>query len=682
MTTLTIADYLKFANLQMAAEAFIRDEKTNALASSGTDLITALIAGNNRSLKFTQPQADAFASQWEVLDQKANTTTGFSGTLFKAIKDDPANGIRKDDLVLSFRSTEFTDDHARDNKATNELEISEGGFALGQIADMEAWYAKLAADPDKLAGKTYTVTGYSLGGHLATAFNLLRQEELQAGPPPATLDQVITFNGAGVGKIGHGSLSAMLNRFRVLRQQAETSAGLSWMFATDKGQEIYAQLRADIQANGGLLTGAIRDRVATAFGTDRDSLLEQDYQLLLGSRGAVYRALTINDVANTVPNLSSGDTSLSPKRVADRDILAENIDYQLAILATRTEFATEVRSLAGGIVDLIASGGLDKLPGTPALPNQYDAVGWEYSSGNPVAVVAHSLWHHGTDAHLFIEDQPNWRGGIGLAGLSATLAAADVRLLVNGFSTKDFGDDHSLTLIIDSLNVQNTLLQLLPADQRATAAGTLITILKNASWRKAENGDLSIGNSQGQAEGDVLENVVNALADLFLGPQTKANRLNGNPDGNTWWSTSDSGGYSGRDKLYATLNAITGSESYQTLLAAGSPGLTLAAAGASLKDSARNDFGAFAALYSLSPFVLGTGSAAQAVLFETSPLYALWKADRDAWANGMPAESWPRSATPGSPTEPSSCSARAGSMGRTSIRKTPATSRKIATIPI
>ena len=193
MTAPTITDYLKYANLQMAAEAFIRDEVTNALASSGTDLITALKAGNNRSLKFTEPQAEAFADQWEVLDQKANTGTGFSGTLFKAIKDNAALGIKKDDLVVSFRSTEFIDDHARDNKATNDLEIDGTGFALGQIADMEAWYAQLSAEGGPLAGKTYSVTGYSLGGHLATVFNQLRQAELQAGPPRAALDQVVTF---------------------------------------------------------------------------------------------------------------------------------------------------------------------------------------------------------------------------------------------------------------------------------------------------------------------------------------------------------------------------------------------------------------------------------------------------------------------------------------------------------
>ena len=85
MPTLTTADYLKYANLQMAAEAFIRDEQTLVLASAPEAVIARLIAGNNRSLLFTETQATAFAGQWEVLDQRANTATGFSGTLFKAI---------------------------------------------------------------------------------------------------------------------------------------------------------------------------------------------------------------------------------------------------------------------------------------------------------------------------------------------------------------------------------------------------------------------------------------------------------------------------------------------------------------------------------------------------------------------------------------------------------------------
>ena len=415
MTNPTITDYLKYANLQMGAEAFLKDELTGEERYSGGNLITALKAGNNRSLLFTQTQAEAFAAQWEVLDQRANTTTGFSGTLFR-------NKANPTELVLSFRSTEFLDDAARDNKATNELEISEGGFALGQIADMEGWYAELLTKPDvngqpMLAGKTYAVTGYSLGGQLATVFNQLRQDELRNGPPPAVLADVITFNGAGVGQIGNGSLAGMVQRFQSLRAQAASADGLVGLFQTETGWTAYRNLRSAVAANGGVITGAMRDTAATAFGTDflDKPLLKADSDLLLLG---INRALAITQVANEVPNLSSGNAgSPSPKRVLDDQILAESIDYQLAVLTTRSEFNTKARSLFVGTAELLFTNGLSKKPGSPALANQYDVVGWEYSADKPAAVVAHSLWHHGTDVKLFIEDQPNWRGGIGLAEL-------------------------------------------------------------------------------------------------------------------------------------------------------------------------------------------------------------------------------------------------------------------------
>ncbi len=135
MKVSTIADYLKYANLQMAAEAFLVD-RDNSVTD---DIAGALLEGNKRSSKFTQPQAEDFNKLWQVVDQCANTPTGFSGTLFRAIKDDAASGIHKDDLVVSFRSTEFIDDSARDSEGTDKLELAKGGFALGQIADMEAW---------------------------------------------------------------------------------------------------------------------------------------------------------------------------------------------------------------------------------------------------------------------------------------------------------------------------------------------------------------------------------------------------------------------------------------------------------------------------------------------------------------------------------------------------------------
>jgi hypothetical protein len=175
MTTLSTAEILKYADLQMAAEAFLVN--ADGTPKVGQAYIDGLKTGNNHASKFTKTQAKAFADRWKVVDQRANTGTGFSGTLFQAIIDDPEAGIKAGELVMSFRSTEFIDDAARDNQATNALEIKETGWALGQLRDMQAWYADLrksSSDPTKTTtgtispGQPFKVTGYSLGGHLAT----------------------------------------------------------------------------------------------------------------------------------------------------------------------------------------------------------------------------------------------------------------------------------------------------------------------------------------------------------------------------------------------------------------------------------------------------------------------------------------------------------------------------------
>ena len=202
MTNPTTVDLLRYADLQMAAEAFLRDKVSGALISSGTGLITALTDGNKRASKFTQIQAEEFAKHWIVVDQKANTATGFSGTLFKYTgPTDAAKGLTNGELVMSFRSTEFLDDNARDNMATNTMELKEFGWAFGQIADMERWYAELRTT---YPTQPFAVTGYSLGGSLANAFAKLRVED---GTYAARVSGVYTFNGAGVGDVtGSGGL--------------------------------------------------------------------------------------------------------------------------------------------------------------------------------------------------------------------------------------------------------------------------------------------------------------------------------------------------------------------------------------------------------------------------------------------------------------------------------------------
>ena len=193
----TATELLEFANLQIAAEALygLLDKEAGLIIDEGCS--SAIVGdgfiqslseeGNKHTSKFSETQAKEFAQNWKVVQHIANTSSGFSGTLFE--------NIHNGELVLSFRSTEFVEDNVRDNIATNTLEIADKGWAFGQIADMETWFQSLK--DAKLIDKNQqiTVTGYSLGGHLATAFHILHQDE-------SIIKNTITFNGAGVGSMG------------------------------------------------------------------------------------------------------------------------------------------------------------------------------------------------------------------------------------------------------------------------------------------------------------------------------------------------------------------------------------------------------------------------------------------------------------------------------------------------
>src|SRR5258706_4047610 len=113
--------------MQMAAEAFwLRQGESSIGQLTQQQLFDRLVEGNTHASKFMPVQAEQFTAQYEILAQYRNdprsaSGTGFSGTLIK----NRSTG----ELTLSFRSTEFIDDAVRDNKATNQLEIKNLGWA-------------------------------------------------------------------------------------------------------------------------------------------------------------------------------------------------------------------------------------------------------------------------------------------------------------------------------------------------------------------------------------------------------------------------------------------------------------------------------------------------------------------------------------------------------------------------
>lgn len=62
---------------------------------------------------------------------------------------------------------------------------------------MQAWYNELSKPERPLYNKNFVVTGYSLGGHLATAFPMLFRGASADGvvPPVYGVSAVYTFNG-------------------------------------------------------------------------------------------------------------------------------------------------------------------------------------------------------------------------------------------------------------------------------------------------------------------------------------------------------------------------------------------------------------------------------------------------------------------------------------------------------
>lgn len=259
---------LEFARLQLAAEALYdfkeavpKWEDSEGNPQSGIMLFNKnyrneeiykkhLISGNDHNSKFTPTDAAEFAENWEMVAHIANTTTGFSGSLFRAKKDIPGTDIKKGDLTISFRSTEFVDDATRDSQATNTFEIADRGWAFGQISDMVHWVKIL--QERGLIDKPLNVTGYSLGGHLATAFNILQrgkafnwEDKKRGNQYSLGIKSTYTFNGAGVGRKANKEemdpelLVDIINQFSDDRQPGK----MSGLFKTADGKRYYEMLQ-------------------------------------------------------------------------------------------------------------------------------------------------------------------------------------------------------------------------------------------------------------------------------------------------------------------------------------------------------------------------------------------------------------------------------------------------------
>ena len=189
MSVLSAKQLYDFSLQQIASESFLNIASTNNYA--GPDLARALRLGSNNpantdnlptnprlpgKTRMTDQQIADFTANNEIIAHQANTASGFSGTLFQRVTRN-ASGVvtSRGAFTLSFRSTEFADesqggDWFRDGVSGADGEMKTYGFALAQLADAEAFFRKLKTDAILPGNASYNVSGYSLGGHLASVF--------------------------------------------------------------------------------------------------------------------------------------------------------------------------------------------------------------------------------------------------------------------------------------------------------------------------------------------------------------------------------------------------------------------------------------------------------------------------------------------------------------------------------
>jgi len=104
----------------------------------------------------TEAQAAHFALTWRVVDQYNDPLTGLSATVFQK-----ADGT----TCLAIRGTDGTMDVLADYLIYQGLPSEISPQYLSLKAQVQTWLA----DPQKLQGKNFTVTGHSLGGYLANS---------------------------------------------------------------------------------------------------------------------------------------------------------------------------------------------------------------------------------------------------------------------------------------------------------------------------------------------------------------------------------------------------------------------------------------------------------------------------------------------------------------------------------
>ena len=456
----SISTWLDFAIQQMAAESYL-----HRVLSRELTLEQALLLGNNNvslegllnpnlagKTRLTDQLVSWFVSpppalpRYTIIDHHANDATGFSATLFF---DTQSNSY-----TLSFRSLEYQHrsqggDWERDGQGGAAGEIAGDGFALGQLVSMERYFADLeegkltngTIDPTLQtffanANNQINVSGYSLGGHLATVFTLLHSTRV---------NHTYIFNGAGIGQVGGGT-----------------------------------------------------------------SVLTEDIRIkqLIDAMDAKF--VEFDPAGNLTRSGSTANVQTLPW-------------YQPAVIEVAGQFQTTGTASMpmGGL-----NGGVTRTDG--AFQKITQLFGASVTGGD-LQVIANS-GIHGPIRSVLIEGQP---------------------LVESLPSLREYGNAHSITLIVDSLALQ-ALFESVDPDLTQT---DIESIIEAASTARANVTALTV--EEHTAEGDSLERALDALRTLFV-PNATDKKTDFNDD------TGGFGDLDARNEYYTHLAEVTAAVTNQT----------------------------------------------------------------------------------------------------------------------
>ena len=325
---------------------------------------------------------------------------------------------------------------------------------------------------------------------------------------------------------------------------------------------------------------------------------------------ALGRIRDLNDESIRVSSLNAGSTPSddpknSPAKIfGAQKIAGLDLNYQLGVLLA----GKDTRAYSAGIL----SGGLAAVSSKNILPGLADKI-IDVAGAVVPSAVANSQHHYGSEVNIQIENQPLWRGSSPTAAMAESWKWWGAKLLFPNYDQNDFGDTHSLVLLVDSLRVQGLLKTIDPSASQVN----LDKLFKSSSNSKA-----TLNGTPGKSEGDTVEKLLDGLRRIILGPNAIATSYS--LAGKTWADLTF------RSELEGNATQLEDDAGFKSLIKAGAK---IEVAGESLAQVAKTDFAAFASLYAGSSVRIvlpsGTGAGIEAQLIEKwGSIGAAWLSDK------------------------------------------------------